>query len=170
MVLSDEPRARAAFVMAYNSIPCSPSSNWGHLPSPHLREGKEDSNHQSALDDRCRQIVMWESTMPFSFHRNASRTPPNWIRVGSAKSFAILCMLVVTWSIFLLCYWNCKATNSGPTCQRRKNIQRTSRVSLHRESYEGLHTTIKKPHRLLAHFYKGKQGLSGLPNLTQRGL
>ena len=46
-------------------------------------------------------------------------------------------------------------------------MESKSHVSLHRRLREGLHTTIKKPHRLLAHFHNGNHGLFDLPNLTQ---
>ena len=64
------------------------------------------------------------------------------------------------------------AVEIDPTCQGKSDMEGKSHVSRHRRLREGLHTTIKKPHRLLAQFYNGNHGLFDIPNLTQprRGL
>ena len=110
---------------------------------------------------------VWEALTLLPVCWNALRTLPDKTRATSAKSLATLCVLVAAWPLLLLCYRSCQTAHSGTKCQRRNNIKGISHVSLHSRSYGELHTTIKKPHRLLAHPYKGKHVLSGLANLTQ---
>ena len=114
--------------------------------------------------------IVWGVPAPLLFHWNILRTLPDRVRIDSATSFAILYVLVVTWPQFLLSCGNCQVADSGPTCQRSKDIEGTSHVSLLRDRVRGSTPPLKKPHRLLARSHKDIHGLSGLPNLTQRGL
>ena len=113
---------------------------------------------------------VWEVTTPLLFHWNALRTLPDRVRIHSATSFAILYVLVVTWPPLLLSCGNCQVADSGPTCQRSKDMEGTSHVSLHRDRVKGSTPPWERPHRLRARFYNDIHGLSGSPDLTQRGL